>query len=118
MASDIKDKKTDSVTDSSKSATKNNDGTGKQKSMSGTTTETEKVKEHSWCQPKAQSTELVKQSKAKIKHAESGTQSSQSELVCEQDNANFQATTKGDKSHHSTTQGTNILVKMRCKYCD
>ena len=77
----------DSVSDSSKSATKHNNGTGKQKSTFGTTTETEKVKEHSQCQAKAQSTELVKQAKAKIQHTESGKQNTQSESVCEQDNA-------------------------------
>ena len=38
--------------------------------------------------------------------------------VCEQDNADLQATNKGDKSHHSTTQSTNLVVKVRCKYCD
>ena len=69
-------------------------------------------------EPKAQSTDLVKQSKVKIKHAESGTQSSQSESLCVQDNADLQTTTKGDKSHHSTTQSMNFLVKTRCKYCD
>ena len=82
------------------------------------TVDTEKVKEHSLCQPKAQSTELVKQSKAKIKHTESGKQSSQSQSLCEQDNANFHATTKGDKSHHSTTQRANFVVKARCEYCN
>ena len=78
----------------------------------------EKVKEHFQHQPKAQSTESVKQSKAKNKHTESDKHSSQSESVCEQDNVDLQATTKGDKSCHSTTQSTNFVVKVRCKYCD
>ena len=69
-------------------------------------------------QPKAQRTELVKQSKAKIKHTESGKWSSQSESLCEQDNADLQTTTKGDKSHYSPTQSTNFVVKARCEYCD
>ena len=65
------------------------------------------------------STELVKH----ISKPESGKQSSQSESVCdrpenEQDNTDSQATTKGDKSHHSTTQSTNFVVKVRCKYFD
>ena len=93
------------------------------KSTSGTTAETEKVKEHSQCQPKVQGTELVKQSKEKIEHTESSKQSSQSESVCdkpenEQDNADLKATTKGDKFPHLTTQSTNFVVKVRCKYCD
>ena len=45
--------KNDSVSDSSKSATRHNDWTGKQKSTSGRTAEIEKVEEHSQCQPKA-----------------------------------------------------------------
>ena len=45
------------------------------------------------------------------------------ELVCdrpenEQDNADLQATTKGDKCGHSITQNTNFIVKVRCKLCD
>ena len=49
--------------------------------------------------------------------------SSQSESICdrlenEQDNAALLATTKSDKSRNSTTQSTNFVVKMRCKYCD
>ena len=119
MASDNKVKRTDSVSDSSKSATRHNNGTGKQKSTSGTTAETEKVKEHLQHQSKAQSTELVKN----MSRTESGKQSSQSESVCgrsenEQDNTDLQAITKGDKSHHSTTQSTYFVVKVRCKYCD
>ena len=79
----------------------------------------EKVKEHSQCQSKAQSTELVKH----ISKTESGKQSSQYESICDrpenkQDNTDLQTTTKGDKSHHSTTQSTNSVVKKRCKYCD
>ena len=109
MASDKNAKKTDNVSDSSESATEHNNGTDKQKSTFGRAAKTEKVKEHSQCHPNVQSTELVKQSKARNKHIESGKQSSQSESLCdrpenEQDNADLQATTKGDKSHHSTTQ--------------
>ena len=66
----------------------------------------------------AQSTDLVKQPKSIIKYTESGKQSSQSESLCEQDNADLQATTKDDKSHHATTQSTNFVVKARCEYCD
>ena len=110
--------KTDSVSDSSKSSTRHNDWTGKQKLTFGTTVDTEKVKEYSLCHPKAQTTELVKQSKAKIKRTESGKQSSQSESLCEQENTDLQATTKGDEYHHSTTQSTNFVVKARCEYCD
>ena len=66
MASDKKAKNTGSVNASSNSATRHNNGTGKQKSTSGKTAETEKVIKHSQCQPKAQSTELVKQSKIKL----------------------------------------------------
>ena len=86
-------KKPDSVSDSSKFATRHKDGTGKQKYTAGTTAETDKFKEPSQCQPKAQSIELVKQPKAQAKHVESGKQISQSESVCEQDNADLQATT-------------------------
>ena len=108
-----KKNKTESVSDSSKSATRHNGWTGKQKPSFGTTFDTENVKEHPLCQPKAQSTELVKQSKAKIKHTESSKQSSQSKSVCEQDNADFQTTTKGDKPHHSRTQEYKLCSKSK-----
>ena len=111
--------KTDIVSDSSKSATRHNNGTGKQKSTPGRKAETEEVKEHLQHRSKAQSTELVKH----IFKTESGKESSPSESVCdrpenEQDNTDLQATTKGDKSNHSTAQSTNFVVKVRCKYCD
>ena len=49
-------KQKNSVSDSSESATRHTDWTGKQKPTFGTTVGTEKLKEHSLCQPKAQST--------------------------------------------------------------
>ena len=49
-----------------KSASRHNNGTSKQKSTPGRKAETEKVKEHSQCQSKAQSTELVKDTSKKV----------------------------------------------------
>ena len=118
MASNNKDKITDSVSDTSKSATRHNDWTVNRNLHLAQQLTLKRLKIILFCQPKTQSTELVIQSKAKVKHTESGKQSSQSELLCEQDNADLQPTAKGDKSHHSTAQSTNFVVKARYEYCD